>query len=149
MCHSDHACTRLVTGIVYRAGNSRHRLWCSLPPYLDLVLSNKCRQGRPYGEDKQPSFTYTVGHGSSLQGRVTVDVGYGVVISICNKQTVRRRQTAAIVIMVGRSSTLQSRVTVSVGYGGLPPCLNRFQAERLGYMSKMSFCRVTRMQCVP
>ena len=26
--------------------------------------------------------TYTVGHGSSLQGRVTVDVGYGVVISI-------------------------------------------------------------------
>ena len=50
----------------------------------------------------------------------------------------RRRQTAAIVIMVGHRSTLQSRVTVAVGYGGLPPCLDRFQAGRLGYMTEMS-----------
>ena len=40
--------------------------------------------------------------------------------------------------MVGHRSTLQSRVTVAVGYGGLPPCLDRFQAGRLGYMTKMS-----------
>ena len=47
--------------------------------------------------------------------------------------------------MVGHRSTLQSRVTVAVGYGGLPPCLDRFQAGRLGYMTKMSLtglCRV-------
>ena len=54
----------------------------------------------------------------------------------------RRRQTAAIVITVGHRSTLQSRVTVAVGYGGLPPCLDRFQAGGLGYMTKMSLCRV-------
>ena len=39
--------------------------------------------------------------------------------------------------MVGHRSTLQSRVTVAVGYGGLPPCLDRFQAGRLGYKKKM------------
>ena len=51
----------------------------------------------------------------------------------------RRRQTAAIVHDHGwPQSTLQSRVTVAVGYGGLPPCLDRFQAGRLGYMTKMS-----------
>ena len=57
----------------------------------------------------------------------------------------RRRQTAAIVIMVGYRSTLQSRKTVAVGYGGLPPCLDRFQAGRLGYMTRPinSLMRVT------
>ena len=57
----------------------------------------------------------------------------------------RRRQTAAIVITVGHKSTLQSRVTVAVGYDGLPPCLDRFQAGRLGYVTMMSLtglCRV-------
>ena len=62
-----------------------------------------------------------------------------ICLASSNKLTVRRRQTAAIVIMVGHRSTLQSRVTVAVGYGGLPPCLDRFQAGRLGYMTKMSF----------
>ena len=46
--------------------------------------------------------------------------------------------------MVGHRSTLQSRVTVPVGYGGLPPCLDRFQAGRLGYMTKMSLTRLCR-----
>ena len=52
-------------------------------------------------------------------------------------------------IMVGHRSTPQSRVTVAVGYGGLPPCLDQFQAGRLGYMTKMSLtelCRVKRAQ---
>ena len=47
--------------------------------------------------------------------------------------------------MVGHRSTLQSRVTVAVGYDGLPPCLDRFQAGRLGYVTMMSLtglCRV-------
>ena len=57
----------------------------------------------------------------------------------------RRRQTAATVITVGHRSTLQSRVIVAVGYGGLPPCLDRFQAVRLGYMTKMS---LTGLCCV-
>ena len=47
-------------------------------------------------------------------------------------------------IMVGHRSTLQSRVTVAVGYGGLPPCLDRFQAGRLGYMTKMSLTELCR-----
>ena len=47
--------------------------------------------------------------------------------------------------MVGHRSTLQSRVTVAVGYGGLPPCLDRFQAGRLGYMSKMSLTELRRV----
>ena len=42
-------------------------------------------------------------------------------------------------ITVGYRSTLQSRVTVAVGYGGLPLCLDRFQAGRLGYVTKMDF----------
>ena len=47
--------------------------------------------------------------------------------------------------MVGHKSTLQSRVTVAVGYDGLPPCLDRFQAGRLGNVTMMSLtglCRV-------
>ena len=50
----------------------------------------------------------------------------------------RRRQTAAVVIVVGHRSTLQSRVTVAVDCGGFPPCLDRFQAGGLGYMTKMT-----------
>ena len=49
--------------------------------------------------------------------------------------------------MVGHRSTLQSRITVAVGYGGLPPCLDRFQAGRLGYMSKMSLTELHRIVC--
>ena len=42
-----------------------------------------------------------------------------------------------MVIMVGHRSTLQSRVKVAVGCGGLPPCLDGFQAGRLGYKKNM------------
>ena len=48
-------------------------------------------------------------------------------------------------ITVGHRSTPQSRVTVAVGYGGLPPCLDQFQAGRLGYVTMISLtglCRV-------
>ena len=48
----------------------------------------------------------------------------------------------------GHRSTLQSRVTVAIGYGGLPPCLDRFQAGRLGYMSKMSLTELCHMNAV-
>ena len=47
--------------------------------------------------------------------------------------------------MVGHRSTPQSRVTVAVGYGGLPPCLDQFQAGRLGYMTKMSLTELCRV----
>ena len=47
--------------------------------------------------------------------------------------------------MVGQRSTLQSTVTVAVGYGGLPPCLDRFQAGRLCYMTKMSLTELCRV----
>ena len=61
------------------------------------------------------------------------------------KYTVRRTQRAALVIMVGHRSTLHSKVTAAVGYGGLPPCLDRFQAGRLGYMTKMSLTELRRV----
>ena len=51
--------------------------------------------------------------------------------------------------MVGHRSTLQSRVTVPVGYGSLPPCLDRFQAGRLGYMTKMSLTGLCRAKSIP
>ena len=58
----------------------------------------------------------------------------------------RRRQTAATVIMVGHRSTLQSRVTVAVGYGGLPPYLDRFQAGMLGYVTMISLTGLLRCE---
>ena len=52
-------------------------------------------------------------------------------------------------VMVGHRSTLQSRVTVAVGYGGLPLCLDRFQAGRLGYKKKMILTGVNPSKLCP